>query len=666
VSDIPFTPPLSWLSAREKTPLHPAFIMQIASNAAVLFDLSTLATIRRLVTEEGGWLLGLRRDARVQIATLHANDIRAGVVARSPDLTSRSVTEFLRATGLSACFDTDLVVAGPDLRALLDMATVRATSSRVPSRLLFVTENAWERLVADSMGMLTAPHPRLVLPVLRGSAPLRYLRIRVPVEMPDEWSDLLARTSFVPLHRFTEPWAEGKQVGLYGIADAETAAQLDDLGFWVDRLGEIDEPQLTTLHLLRDDVRQQSEALVAGGHSSRFFSEGKLMRHLLASTPDGLLVALPAGYPIEKIHFRNTAHGHNRKLAPTLALLDRRASAPSSLGEKAIQPGLASGSLVPPWLVKALDGITEADLEKEVKLFSGARAFPDGTLLKSRDVANKSCNDRAVFEIEKRLCEIDGLVVQRIGFTHDPGSSASVSAENIEARLPAKDDSSGNIVIISAHIDSTAIESPPYSAASDDAPGADDDASGIAGVLGAARVCSALRDQKGPRSEIRFLFFNAEEPGKYGSLEYARGAADMERKENIIAVFQMDMIGFVGPQGPVVELHAGCEGSDQLARDSERLAKLVDAIARELFRPEQLSTEVFSGGTKEDDPGLDRSDHYSFHSVGYPACWITEDFFPNTNHNPEYHKDGDRTVDGSFAARIARCVTAAAWLMATQ
>jgi hypothetical protein len=61
--------------------------------------------------------------------------------------------------------------------------------------------------------------------------------------------------------------------------------------------------------------------------------------------------------------------------------------------------------------------------------------------------------------------------------------------------------------------------SPPgYQASVDSAPGADDDASGVAGVLSTARALLGLDAALSiPRREIRFVLFNAEEHGLVGS-----------------------------------------------------------------------------------------------------------------------------------------------------
>jgi len=82
------------------------------------------------------------------------------------------------------------------------------------------------------------------------------------------------------------------------------------------------------------------------------------------------------------------------------------------------------------------------------------------------------------------------------------------------------------IYIVCAHYDTTGgIERP----------GGDDDASGTAGVLEAARVLTQYRF----RSSLRFIAFNAEEDWTKGSQEYVNA---LPQDANIVGVINLDMI----------------------------------------------------------------------------------------------------------------------------
>ena len=83
-------------------------------------------------------------------------------------------------------------------------------------------------------------------------------------------------------------------------------------------------------------------------------------------------------------------------------------------------------------------------------------------------------------------------------------------------RLPGP---GSEILIVGCHLDSTASSTYPFDPTSDPAPGADDDASGLAATLAAARYMKRFEGQL--RHTVRFCFFNAEEVGIVGSQAYA-------------------------------------------------------------------------------------------------------------------------------------------------
>jgi len=104
---------------------------------------------------------------------------------------------------------------------------------------------------------------------------------------------------------------------------------------------------------------------------------------------------------------------------------------------------------------------------------------------------------------------------------------------NVIATLPGVVDPS-RVVYITGHLDATS--GPPNSCA----PGADDNGSGTAAVLEAARVLSQYRFQY----TVKFAAFNNEEQGLVGSAAYCNTIAG--QGENVIAVFNADMISYRG------------------------------------------------------------------------------------------------------------------------
>ena len=104
---------------------------------------------------------------------------------------------------------------------------------------------------------------------------------------------------------------------------------------------------------------------------------------------------------------------------------------------------------------------------------------------------------------------------------------AGFESKNIVATLPGTDVNSTAEYILCAHYDTVA-----------SSPGSDDDGSGTAAVLAIAQILSKYHFN----NTIRFITFSGEEVGTYGSFTYARDA--YKRGDNIVAVLNMDMIGY--------------------------------------------------------------------------------------------------------------------------
>jgi bacterial leucyl aminopeptidase len=246
-----------------------------------------------------------------------------------------------------------------------------------------------------------------------------------------------------------------------------------------------------------------------------------------------------------------------------------------------------------------------------------------------------------------------------------PEGAFRKTLNNVEAEL-AGSELQEEMVLVTAHMDSTAArrttsEEPSYDPATDSAPGADDDASGIAGVLAAARAIKKLSAVKRPKRTIRFVLFNAEEVGLVGSGEYARDQKALAAP--IVAVYQMDMIGYNREPPRTYEIHAGSDvdAVQNRALDlAERIVRLSGQVSPNLPAPQIFRNTGIADGEK--DPLYTRSDHYSFNVVEFPGCLAIEDF--SAEFNPDYHKRSDTSIDPKYAADIARAVAAAAWATA--
>lgn len=176
------------------------------------------------------------------------------------------------------------------------------------------------------------------------------------------------------------------------------------------------------------------------------------------------------------------------------------------------------------------------------------------------------------------------------------------------------------IVLITAHLDDL-----PSGAV---APGADDNASGAAGVMIAADVMSARTFER----TVRFVFFTGEEQGMLGSYAYAEAAYAVD--ENIVAVYNMDMIAWDDLGGPVLRLHTRQSSNPGYAGDLA-LAQLLTEVINNYGLSSSLTPVITEDGD-------DASDHGSFWNFGYTALLTIEDDYDDFN--PYYHTQDD-TLD---------------------
>jgi aminopeptidase YwaD len=178
-----------------------------------------------------------------------------------------------------------------------------------------------------------------------------------------------------------------------------------------------------------------------------------------------------------------------------------------------------------------------------------------------------------------------------------------------------------------------------------DSPGADDNASGVAGVLEAAR---ALRDADLPARTIRFCLFGGEEDGFTGSAAHVAGITP--RTEAI--VFEMigytaawqrfpeELTGVLEPpgRGDFVALVADTDSADLMARFAGHLdSHGVHGLP--LVLPDFVREVAM------------RSDHVPYWASGRRALLVTD---TADYRNPQYHRPGDtaETLDYAFAAGI--------------
>ena len=188
------------------------------------------------------------------------------------------------------------------------------------------------------------------------------------------------------------------------------------------------------------------------------------------------------------------------------------------------------------------------------------------------------------------------------------------------------------VVVIGGHLDS--INSRDTSVA----PGADDDASGIAVVSEVLRV--VLESGFRPRRTLQFMAYAAEEVGLRGSRQIARAYRDAGT--NVIAALQLDMTGYAGSAEDMYFI------TDYVSAD---LTGFLKDLIREYngAGPHRITHG-------ETSCGYGCSDHVSWTWIGVPAAFPFETRFGE--HNPAIHQPGDTIANldrsGQHQTRFAK------------
>ncbi len=221
-----------------------------------------------------------------------------------------------------------------------------------------------------------------------------------------------------------------------------------------------------------------------------------------------------------------------------------------------------------------------------------------------------------------------GLDVSFQTFSFGGGyTSRNVIAENPGESYPE------DVLIICGHYDSIS----PADTRLTLAPGADDNGSGTAAVMEAARILADV-----PLDfSVRFIAFSAEEWGLFGSGAYAAQAR--RGGERILGVINLDMIAYADAVPEDLEIIVNSR-SDWLA---VRLGAAANQYAGLVTR-------------KTVDASITYSDHSPFWDNGYPALLAIEDY---PVRNPYYHRTTD-TADSLNLAFFEASARAALALLA--
>lgn len=238
--------------------------------------------------------------------------------------------------------------------------------------------------------------------------------------------------------------------------------------------------------------------------------------------------------------------------------------------------------------------------------------------------------------------------LESYGYIPTSRSFGEEQYRNIEVDLYGRE-KRAEIIVIGAHYDTTWLT-----------PGADDNASGIAGLL---EIANSLKDKRFPRT-IRFIAFANEEVPNYrraemGSMYSAKRS--FTRSELVVGMISLEMIGyfpdqpgsqrypsilsrFYPDQGNFLAFVSNLVSRDFMLRSISHFREQAVFPSEGLIAPEWLERSIR------------RSDHASYWYYDYPALMITDTAnFRNRN----YHRQSDRhdTLDYDSMARLVGGLT---------
>lgn len=233
---------------------------------------------------------------------------------------------------------------------------------------------------------------------------------------------------------------------------------------------------------------------------------------------------------------------------------------------------------------------------------------------------------------------------------------------NLYVDIPGRE-SPQEVILVGAHFD-----------AQPTTPGADDNASGVAGVLELARV---LKDRPMKRT-VRLVFFNLEEIGLIGAREHAlwmKSRIDAGQ-ESLVGMVSVEMIGYFSdepgsqkapPLPPIPGLPELPTVGNTIALvgvlPSRDWVRTMDEAMRESEPGIPTFVFDFVPGNGALLPDIRRSDHAVFWDLGLPALMLTD---TSEFRNPHYHKPTDtiETLDLDRMTLVVRALAGAVWRIA--
>ena len=297
-----------------------------------------------------------------------------------------------------------------------------------------------------------------------------------------------------------------------------------------------------------------------------------------------------------------------------------------------------------PEIKKMIAEIKAENLENTVKklVSFGTRHTLSDTKSKTRGIG--AAQQWVKSEFEKYVAESNGRLTATIDYFTIKADGRRIAQDsqlgNVMATLKGTDPNDDRVLIISGHLDSRVTD---VMDAKSDAPGANDDGSGVAAMMELAKIMS----KRSFPYTIIFVAVTGEEQGLYG----ARHLAELAKKENwnIIAMLNNDMIGNSLSSGTNLrdntKVRVFSEATPYLETEDEaKMRKLInrdnDSPSRLLARYIKTTTDQYVDQLEvnlvyRNDRFLRGGDHTPFSQNGFTAIRFCE---MNENHDHQ-HQD---------------------------
>ena len=298
---------------------------------------------------------------------------------------------------------------------------------------------------------------------------------------------------------------------------------------------------------------------------------------------------------------------------------------------------------------------TLSDTESDTRGIGASRRWILGEFASYAEASGRSGDEAMEFFLDSNPVEPDG---RRIG--------RAVDVQNVVAVLPGSmPEARGRLYYVLGHNDSRNSDANDFT---NDAPGANDDASGVSLLMELARVMSAYRFD----STLVFIATSGEEQGLYGAREHAKKRVGAGA--DIRAVLNNDTVG--DPSGAY-----GQDASDEVRVFSEGLPPNVsaedagairrlggenDSSSRQLARyvdeiGQLYKTDVQARLIYRHDRFLRGGDHTPFNELGVAAVRFVEVHENYDRQHQDVREEDCRSfgdlpehVDGEYLAGVTR------------